>query len=262
MIKKILIGGGIAVVVLVVLVVLGISFFLDSAIKKGVETVGPMVAKVETKLDSVSLSLLSGSGKINGLVIGNPEGFKTPTAIRVGSVSLALQPKSLLSDKIIIKSVNVQAPEITYETDFKTSNLNKIMANVEATTGTGKDSTKPAEPAPGSAKPSKKLQVDEFVISGGKVSVSATMLGGQAVTVPLPEIRLKDLGQGPEGITATELTRVVLGAIEKAAAGAASGAVGDLGKAASGLTKDAGKAVSGSAEKVTKGIGDLFKKKN
>ena len=51
----------------------------------------------------------------------------------------------------------------------------------------------------------------------------ATVLrdGRKMVTVPLPEIRLKDLGQGPEGITATELTHVVLSAIQKNAAGAA-----------------------------------------
>jgi hypothetical protein len=80
--KKLLVRIAIGLVVLIVLVALGIHFFLDSAVKKGVETLGPKMTKVDVKLDSVSISLLSGSGKIKGLVVGNPEGYKTPHAIR------------------------------------------------------------------------------------------------------------------------------------------------------------------------------------
>src|SRR3974390_655789 len=140
--KKILVRILIALLVLLIVGVLAVSLFLDSALKKGIETVGPMLAKVEVKLDSVSLSLLSGSGKIKGLFIGNPEGFKTPAAIQVGNASLALQPSSVFGDKVIIKSVLVQAPEITFETDLKANNLSKILANVEAATGSGSTASK------------------------------------------------------------------------------------------------------------------------
>src|SRR5262245_21352420 len=153
-------------VLLIILGAVGVHFFLDSAIKKGVETFGPQITKVSVKLDSVSLSLLSGSGKIQGLVVGNPEGFKTPSAISVGTASLALQPRSLLSDKIVVKSIILKAPEITFETDLKNVNLKKILANVEEAAGGAKE-TKEKE-----AKPGKKLEVDEFKITGGKVRVS------------------------------------------------------------------------------------------
>ena len=54
----------------------------------------------------------------------------------------------------------------------------------------------------------------------------------------------------------------MLEAIEKGAAKAASGAVADIGKGAVYLAKDAANAGSSNAvEKVTKGIGDLLKKK-
>src|SRR6476646_7889774 len=109
--KKHIIRLLIAFVVLVILGVLAMSLFLDKGIKRGIETVGPMLTKVDIKLDSVSLSILSGSGKLKGLVVGNPEGFKTPSAIQVGNASLALQPGSIFSDKVIIKTINVEAPE-------------------------------------------------------------------------------------------------------------------------------------------------------
>ncbi len=256
--KKLAIRLLIAFLVLILLAVLAVRFFLDGAIRRGVETVGPMVTKVDVKLAGVSLSLLTGSGKIKGLVVGNPEGYKTPSAIQVGSASLAVQPGSIFADKVVIRSVDVQAPEITFETDLKGNNLSKIMANVDETTGGGAK-TKPSDSA--EKKAAKKLQVDDFRITGGKIHVSVTALGGQSVTVPLPEIHLSGLGQGPEGITAAELTKTVLQSIEKETVKAASGAVTDLSKQAANLTKNLGTNATGTVESVTKGIGGLFKKK-
>ena len=254
--KKLIFRLVIALVVVIILAVLALGLFLDKAIKHGVETFGPKLTKVDIKLDSVNLSVVSGSGSIKGLVVGNPEGFQTPSAISVGSATLALKPSSLLSDKIVIKSIKVEAPEITYETTLKTSNLDKILANVqEATGGGGKEPAKPAEPAqPKEGKPSKKLQVDEFIIAGGKINVSVRGMGGSAVSVPLPDIHLTDLGTGPEGITPAELTERVLAAIQKNAVEAAAGA------ASSSVVKAAEDAGSNAVQKVTKGIGGLFKK--
>ncbi len=253
--KKLVLRLSIALIVLIILGVIALGLFLDSAVKRGIETVGPMLTKVEVKLDSVSLSLLSGAGKIKGLIVGNPAGFKTPSAIQVDSAKLAIQPGSVFSDKVIIRSIDVQSPEITFETDFKGNNLSKILSNLQAATG-GADTNSNAA----SAKAARKLQVDDFLINDGKVHVSVTAFGGQSATVPLPQIHLTGLGQGPEGITAAELTKLVLQEIEKAAVQVASTAVADLTKNASGLTKGLGNNATGAVDKVTKGIGGLFKK--
>ena len=253
--KKLLVRICIVVLVLIILGVVAVGIFLDSAVKRGVETVGPMLTKTEVKLDSVSISLMSGAGKIKGLVVGNPAGYKTPTAIQVGSASLALQPGSVLSDKVIIKSISLQAPEITFETDLKGNNLSKLLSNVQAATGGAEQGNSKA-----ASKAQKKLQVDDFLITGAKVHVSVTGLGAQSATVPLPEIHLTALGQGPDGITAAELTKVVLQEVEKSAMQVASSAVTDLGKDAAGLTKGLGNSTSGAVDKVSKGLGGLFKK--
>ncbi len=263
--KKILLWIGIVIVALVILAVVGVAFFLDSAIKKGVEVAGPKLAQVPVKLDSVSLSLLSGSGKLKGLVVGNPEGYKTPSAIQVGTASLALQPGSLFADKVIIRSINLQGPQITFETDLKGNNLNKILSNVQNATGGDNATPKPNEPKETKqAKATKKLQVDDFLISGGKINVSVTALGGRSATVPLPEIHLTGLGQGPDGITPAELAKRVLEAIEKEAAKASTSAVADLSKQATELGKNVtgslSKGATGAVENVTKSLGGFLKK--
>lgn len=254
--KKILIGIALALVVIVVGAVVAGTLFLDGAIKKGVETFGPQLTRVDVKLDGVSLSLLSGSGSIKGLVVGNPEGYKTPTAISVGKASVSLSPGSLMSDKVVIKSVRVEAPEITFELGSGGNNLSKILANVEAATG-GSSGSKPANTESG---PGKKLQVDEFVITGAKVRVGATALGGTA-PISLPDIRLSNLGTGPEGITAADLTQQVLKAITDGTVKVAAGAVGDIGKGAADAAKDAGKTATEAVSGAAKGVTDLFRKK-
>ena len=262
--KKLIVRILIALVVVLILAVLAVGMFLDRAIKSGVETFGPKLTKVDIKLQSVRLSLLSGSGSIKGLVVGNPEGYKTPSAINIGVASLSLKPRSLLSDKIVVKSINVQAPEITFETDLRHNNLSKILANVQEATGGGtKEPGKPQEPSqPEGAKPAKKLQVDDFVISGGKIRVSVTALGGKTATVPLPDIHLQNLGTGPEGITPAELAKKVIEEIEKGASQAAEGAVVDLGKGALYIGKEASNTASSNAvQSVTKSLGNIFKNK-
>jgi hypothetical protein len=250
--KKILLGLAIGVVLLAIIGILAVNFLLDGAIKRAVETFGPQVALVPVKLDNVKLSLMSGSGKITGLTVGNPEGYKTPQAISVGSATLALKPGSLLSDKIVIHQIEVIAPEITFEGDLSGNNLSKIQANLEKTTGGGGTKDTNAPPA---KKEGRKLQVDEFTISGAKLNIIITGIGGQPSTVAIPDVHLTNLGTGPEGITAAELAKQVLNALEKEATKVATD------KGMDRLTKELGKQAGPNAGKLGKKLGDLLKQK-
>ena len=258
--KKLIFRVVLALFVLLVVAVGFSIYFLGSIVKKGVETVGPQITRTEIKLDAATLSLLSGSGKLKSLWVGNPEGFKTASAIKVGSVSVEVAPGSVFSNKVHVKEVNVQAPEITFEGGLKGNNLSKLLDNVQAATGGSEKNSGAAQ----SKAASKKLQVDDFVISGGKInlSIDAGPLGGKSATVPLPEIHLTNLGIGPDGITAADLTAKVLKEVLQAAIPAAEKAVADLGKAGTHAVTEAGKkAAADSLDKAAKGIGDLFKKK-
>lgn len=251
--KKLILRILILVVLLVVVALAAGVFFLGSIVKSGVEKVGPAVTKVPVKLDSAAISVFGGNGELKGFSLGNPEGFKSSEAIKVGTMSLSLSPMSVLGDKVIIRSVKVLGPEITYETDLKGSNLGKILDNMGGDKPAGEKPPVESKPASGGKGAQKKLQVDEFVITGAKVHLAATMLGS-APPLSIPEIRLTNLGQGSEGITAAELSQRVMSALYDATQKVVTDYVVKSGGKGAELLK------TPAAESVKKGIGDFLKK--
>lgn len=254
--KLFLILGVLVVLGLIALVALALS--INSIVKAGIQTVGPQITKVPITVEGVKISMMSGSGEIDGLVVGNPEGYKTPNSIKVGRVSVAVSPGSVFSDKVIVRSVVVESPEITFEGGLSGNNLSKILANVQAFAG---GSTESKEPAAKDKAAGKKLQVDEFKLVGAKVNASISLLGGKAMTLPIPDISLTNLGQGPDGITPAELISLVLKQVTESAVKAVGNAAGSLGKGVLDGTGDVGKGATDAVKGVGKGIGDLFKKK-
>ncbi len=259
--KKIAVVIGVLAGVVVLGVVLAVVF-VNSLVKKGVETVGPQITKVEMRLASANISVFSGKGTLKGMFIGNPEGYKTPSAMEFAESTLAVKPGSLMSDKIVVQEVKVIGPVITLEGNLQGNNLSKILDNVKAVAGGSgeKPEAKPAESKP-SQGPSKKLQVDDLLISGAKVNVTLTMMGGKTTTVAIPDIHLTGLGSGPDGISAASLTEKLVQEILNGAIKAAGPALADFGKNATDAVKNLGDGNLKDAEKTLKGVGDLFKKK-
>lgn len=248
---------GIGAVVLLVIAVIVVALCLDGIVKRGVEFIGPQITKVTVNLDSIHIGLFTGSASVKGLVVGNPEGYKAPQAISVGLAEIGVNPFSILSDKIVVRSVHVESPEVTFEGGLGGNNLSKIMDNVNAVAKAGgPPSANTDTTAKAGEKPAKKIEVDDFLITGAKVHGTLILFGGKEVTIPslqLPDIHLTDLGKGSDGLTATDLTRAVFNAI-------LTTTIKTVGSAATDIGKDAGKTASEGVDKIKKGIGGLFGK--
>lgn len=251
--KKWLVRIGLAAVALLIVVIAAVVIFLDGIVKKGVETAGPMITKVEVKLDKASVSLWGGSADLKGLVVGNPPGYTTECAMKIGDVSVSLKPMSVLSDRIVIRSIQVKSPEITIEGGLKENNLTKIESNLN---GAPSSSSGGATPAQGGK--AKKLQVGDLEVSGAILHVKSPLLAGKMVSVPLPAIHLTDLGNGSEGVTAAELTKKVMSSLMKEIVPAATKALSNAGADALGLGKDAGKQGEDALKKAGSGLKSLI----
>lgn len=258
---------GLVLAGLLAILFLFLNFYLGSAVKAAVETVGPKAIGAPVTITSVKARLLRGFVEIKGVHIGNPEGFKTPAAVSVGLVRLDFEPLSMLTNRIHIREIVIEAPEITYEIGMGGSNIGQIQKNVAAFTGADKAKPEAAAPTPepakpaAPAKPGKKVLIDHFLVTGGDIQVSATFMGGKAIPVPLPTVEMRDIGKDKDTSMADatgQMINQVLAAITQAASSVVN-SLGDGAKAVGGAAADAGKAVGKGAGKLLDGVKGLFK---
>ena len=260
----------ILLIVVPILVIVGLTvlyFSLGSIIRTGVETMAPKVTKTSVTLEDFDFSLFSGKIDIKGVTVGNPEGFKTPSAFKLDRVRVVVAPGSLLSDRIVVREIYIDGPQITYELSLSGSNIGRLKENVEAFAGMADGApAEPAEAEPESGEdegPGKKVQIDDFLLKNGKVSLSATVMGGKALTVPLPEVHLTDIGKESGGKSMGEIVSEIFAAVASSITEVASGA-GDLLKTGGEALQDsagkAGETVKEGASNVLKGVKGMFGK--
>ena len=193
-------------IALVILVVAGGAavFFtlsnLGPIVKKTVNTMGPKVTKTEVNVADVSVSLFGGEAKIKDFLLGNPKGFQSAQAMKVGSVYVDIDESSITKNPIVINKIEVVAPEITYERIKNTDNFNALLRNVQSSAKTEKkDQAKAEKKGQG-----KKIVINDVIVKDGKVNLTMAVLGGKEITAPLPDIHLKDIGKEKQGATPAE----------------------------------------------------------
>lgn len=195
----------------VVLVIIGTS--LNGIVKTGVQTLGPEIMGVPVTLDEADLSLLSGEGQLTGLLVKNPQGFHTARALYLEDIRIRLDQKSLLTDTVIIEEVVIDGPEITYEGTLSGSNLSKIQENVEAYAASGSGGNVPDATSERAGTQEKKVQINHFILKNVQIKLSATVLQGQALTIPLPNLHLRDIGKASGGATLQQVSSQIFEAI-------------------------------------------------
>lgn len=217
--KKIILLGGAAVLVLLIGIIVTVILSIDSIIETAVNDFGPKITLTDVRLDSADIGIFSGEGKLNGLVVGNPvnRGFKPRNLFAMDQVRVAIDKNSLTSDTIVIKEVAIIAPKIAYELkDFSESNFDGLLKNIAQTTGgdsAAKKADEPAAESEGEAGASKKIIIENFVISGAEVTADMTGMPGEGMTLPLPEIHLTDIGKDEGGATPAETAEILVTAI-------------------------------------------------
>lgn len=270
--KKLLwIGGGLIVAVIVIGG--GVAYYvisnLDSIVKTAIEEVGTRATQTQVKLDSVNIkvSTTSSSGKLSGLTVANPKEFKTPSAFKLGEISLALDPNTVMSNTIIVKEVVIASPQVTYElANSGGSNIDAIRRNIDSFVkqyggasggGSGGSSQPAAKSDPANEK---KLVIENLYVRGGKVEVSATALGGKTVPANLPDIHLKDVGKSKGGATPAEIADQLIDAIGDSATKAVASLNLDALKGAAGQAIEGAKGQLQNIPQGTGSAGDAAKK--
>jgi uncharacterized protein involved in outer membrane biogenesis len=258
--KYILIGAGVIVAGLITAIVL-VILNLGGLIKTAVEEFGPPITKTEVRLGSADISVLSGAGTLSDFYLGNPQGFKMPSAIECGTIRVKVNTDSLTSDKIIIEEIFVDSPVISYEKRGNTDNFQTIVNNIKKTVaGEKKQEAQPADGQPSETGSEKTIQINDFIVRNGKINLGGSLLdafGDQGMGIALPDIHLKDIGKEKKTTPAEAFAQVLA-----AMTGDVTGTVTEVGKqlqeAVGKAVEGAGKALEG-AGKATEGVGGAIK---
>lgn len=257
--KKIFLWVLISLIAVLMVVVISIVAFIDQIATTAIRNVTPYFTGTEVTVSSVNFSLASGTMSINSLVIGNPEGYSTPSAIQFDEFTIDLKLDSLLTDCIEINEVRIINPRISMELSLTgNSNLKDIQKNLESVTAKTEADAPVEEPVTEEevveADAQKQVIIRKLIIDGAVITVASKELGA-GVPILLAPIELNDIGENGDtsiveatNMVFTELLTGITGALKNSKIDESVGAAID--SLSSGL--DSG------VEGVSKGVNNLI----
>jgi len=193
---------GVFVVILVLLIVgvVAIGLFADSAVKAGIESAGSKALNVKVSVEDVDLSIISGSLGLGDLVIGNPPGYQHDSLLQLNKADIKVDTRSLLTDRVRINDIKMDGLNLVLEQKGISSNLNEVIKSIQHGPKTE------AEPS------GKKLNINNLDISNVVVTIKLLPVPGQAdtVTLKLSPIKMTDLGSDDKLDTATLVGKILL----------------------------------------------------
>lgn len=176
---------------------------LDQIVADGIAQHGSAMTRARVGVERVEIAPSSGKGVISGVMIGNPQGFKTPYALRVERIEIEVDLASLAQDVTVIRSLVISHPDVIYEKSNGTTNFDSIQKNIAAYLG-------PRTQARGNTR----LIIEELTICNANAQASADFMNGKTISIPLPDIALRNVGQAKGGITPGELGQEIAGALK------------------------------------------------
>ena len=216
--KKFMVVAAIILLALIMVIAVGL-FTLGPIVTKAINIYGPRLTKTDVRVDHVDISLRSGTATMTDFILGSPKGYTSPETMKVRSISMAVDERSLLRDTVIIDRIEVVRPEIFYEKRDGTDNLKTILN----ATKSGEKTTEPSD----SRKTTRKtLLIKDLVVREGTLNVVLPGAGGKNVKVSLAELHLRNVSGETSGGVATDILAAVLDAIYKQVA--SPGLVGTL----------------------------------
>lgn len=185
---------------------------MESIVKKVVHKYGSEITGTNVSLGGISISPTKGVASVKRVKIGNPKGYKSKNMFYLKELDAKLNISSLTGDTIIIDSIVIDNPEITYEMKTLTkSNITEILDNVKSNTAKSSSESKPADSAKQNKGEGKKVIIKSLTVSNGQINA---VLGAGTMKAPvkvaLPTIQMKNIGQQKKGASVAETISTVL----------------------------------------------------
>ena len=158
------------------------------------------VTQTETTLGDVDISLFSGRVGLNNLTIGNPAGFKNKNLLELGKITVDFDPKSVLTDKIVINNVQANGLNLALETTATgESNIERLVKNIEQSsaseeTPASKEAAK-TQPKPTTNGDKQTVVIKDLTLDDSNVKLAFAASPVMGMTIPLPNIHINNIGE-------------------------------------------------------------------
>jgi hypothetical protein len=182
---------------------------LDAVVASTVERYGGELTGTEVDVDGVELALAAGRASFAGLTVGNPRGYETDYAVRIGSATVELDVGSLAGDVPVIEELVLDGALINAEQRAAASNLTDIQQHATRSSGEA-----PAgEPG--------RIVVQRFRVRNARVLLTSEHLRTPE-ELPLRDVVVENIGSATGGVTYSEAAEAMLLPILAAARSAAA----------------------------------------
>jgi len=189
----------ILITVVVILVVVGL--FANSALRIAVETAGTKALNVGVSVGEVDLSILRGKLGFEDLMINNPPGYEHDRLLELSQANVTVDARSLLSDVVNIKDIKLDGAKVVLEQrGISGNNLQDIIKQL------------PVKKSETSGPSGKKLHIDSLEITNTQVNIKLLPVPGKIDTIPLKlgTIKMTDLGNDNDLDTAALIRTILL----------------------------------------------------
>lgn len=203
---------GIIYFILLCTILLIITYlYAGQIIKKTISTVIPPITQTAVSIDDIDLSLFSGKIGLRGLAIGNPDGFSDKNIFQMGDIAVSFDPKSVLTDKIVIYSVTISGTSISAEINTNgQTNIGVLNQNIQKYMNSSTSEKKASAVVSTQKKknePSKTIIIQDLKINDSKVSLG---IANQSMTLTLPNIHHTNIGENDQTKNIPEMIALIL----------------------------------------------------
>jgi hypothetical protein len=185
------------IVVAVIAVGVGVTSLLlmknmDRLAKEAFEVGGLELLGTPVTLDTVKITFLQGKARFSGLSIANPAGYSTKPAIRIGTIEVDIDLRSVNEPVLVIEHILIRDPEVNYEMNKEgKANIDKLQKSIDD-----------AAPSPGTD--TGLMIIDRLDVKGGTIIASADHKPDQKLEFDFPVLFMSDLGE-PDGASPEQI---------------------------------------------------------
>ena len=161
--------------------------YLDSIAKAALEYGGEAMMGVPTTVDDLSLRPVAGSVRVDGLTVGNPDGFETPHFMAINTSAGTFSLGNLFAEAVEVPLITIEGVDVYLEKNQRGANYEVILENMKRAEEQGPDERE---------EKGKEFLIREIVIRDIIARADVTLAGEKLtrVDVEIEEIRLENVG--------------------------------------------------------------------